>query len=84
MAKSSCAKHHIQAKKLERLVRTSLVFDHYPRMEDEDADKVNVGGIVSNYANKNKYIATENAWRIDTVRLVKSMRSDNQRTTQEE
>lgn len=49
LAKSSCAKHHIQAKKLERLVRTSLVFDHYPRMEDEDADKLNVGGIVSNY-----------------------------------
>ena len=44
---SSCTKSGLQAKKLERLVRNSLVLDHYPRIEDKDVDKPNVGKIVS-------------------------------------
>jgi len=31
---------------LEAIVETGLVFDHYPRIDDEDKDKPNVGNIV--------------------------------------
>jgi len=36
-----------QVKDLERVVRTSIVLDHYPRIEDEDVNKINIGNIVS-------------------------------------
>ena len=49
LAGRSCAKNgKVPAKSLERLVETSLVLDHYPRIEDEDVNKTNVGNIVSN------------------------------------
>ena len=51
---SKCAKNPSEAKKLERVVSRSLVVDHAPRIEDQDADKPNVGNIVSNRAYKNK------------------------------
>jgi len=38
----------IKAQDLEKIVKTSLIFDHYPRIEDEDTDEINVGNIVSN------------------------------------
>ena len=48
LAKSSCTQNgQVQSEDLERIVRTSLVLDHYPRIEDKDADKPNVGKIVS-------------------------------------
>ena len=47
LAESSCTKRGLQAENLERLVRNSLVLDHYPRIEDKDAHKPNVGKIVS-------------------------------------
>ena len=47
LVESSCTKNGLQAKNLEKLVRNSLVLDHYPRIEDKDADTVNVGNIVS-------------------------------------
>ena len=33
-------------KELEAIVETALVFDHYPRIDDNDKDKPNVGNIV--------------------------------------
>ena len=49
LADSSCTKNgKVSSQNLERLVETSLVLDHYPRIENEDADKPNVGNIVSN------------------------------------
>ena len=48
LAESSCTKNgKVSSKNLERLVKTSLVLDHYPRIEDKDANKSNVGNIVS-------------------------------------
>ena len=50
LVKRSCTKDgKLPAKNLEKIVETSLVLDHYPRIEDEDANKTNVGNIVSNY-----------------------------------
>ena len=49
LEKSSCAKNATQAKKLERLVETSLVLDHYPRIDEKDKNKTNIGKIVSIY-----------------------------------
>ena len=50
LTERSCTKNgKVPAANLERLVETSLVLDHYPRIEDEDANKTNVGNIVSNY-----------------------------------
>ena len=34
---------------VEKVLKNSLVVDHYPRIEDEDRDKQNVGNIVSNF-----------------------------------
>ena len=48
-AESSCAKNATQAKKLERLVMTSLVLDHYPRIDEKDINKTNIGNVVSIY-----------------------------------
>ena len=49
LGNSSCTKDgSVKAKDLERVLRTSLIVDHYPRIEDEDADEPNVGNIVSN------------------------------------
>ena len=44
----SCTKNgKLLATNLEKLIETSLVLAHYPRIEDKDADKPNVGNIVS-------------------------------------
>jgi len=32
---------------LQKLVRNSLTFDHYPKVEKEDENRLNVGNIVS-------------------------------------
>ena len=37
----------VKGKSLERIVKTSLVFDHYPRIEDKHMDRVNQANIVS-------------------------------------
>ena len=39
----------VRAEDLERVLRTSLILDHYPRIEDEQANEQNVGNIVSKY-----------------------------------
>jgi len=52
MVNSSCTKDgSVEIKDLERVLRTSLIVDHYPRIEDELADEPNVGKIVSNLYN---------------------------------
>ena len=38
-----------KAKDLEKVLQTSLVLDHLPRIEDDRADELNVGNIVSNF-----------------------------------
>ena len=56
---SSCIKNgSVQVEDLERVLRKSLVLDHLPRIEDEHADKPNVGNIVST-ANNNAQITTK-------------------------
>ena len=35
----------MQGENLGRLVRTALVLDHYPRIEDKDVHKPNVGNM---------------------------------------
>ena len=47
LGESSCTKNGLPAENLEKLLKDSIVLDHYPRIEDEDADKLNVGKIVS-------------------------------------
>ena len=37
----------VQRESLARVVKTSIVFDHYPRLEDEHRDKANKANIVS-------------------------------------
>ena len=49
LSKTNCSRSDLQTKSLARLIRNSLVLDHYPRIEDEDADQPNVGNIVGNY-----------------------------------
>ena len=45
---TSCTiENSIPPENLERIVRTSLAFDHSPTIEDEDKDKLNQGNIVS-------------------------------------
>ena len=47
---SSCiADGSVKSEDLEMLVRSSLSMDHFPRIEDEHVDELNVGNIVSNY-----------------------------------
>ena len=41
---SSCSS---EAKKLEEVLETSIILDHYPRIEDDHKDKRNIGNIVS-------------------------------------
>ena len=43
-AHDSCSE---DGEKLETVVQTSLVFDHYPRIEDERRNEPNTGKIVS-------------------------------------
>ena len=43
---SSCAE---QAENLEAVIETSIVFDHYPRIEEDRMDDPNIGKIVSCY-----------------------------------
>lgn len=48
MLNSSCIMDgSAQIKDLEKVVKTSIVLDHYPRIEDEDVNKTNIGNIVS-------------------------------------
>lgn len=50
LANSSCTgKGLVKGENLERVVETSLVFDHYPRIEDEHRDEPNQGNVVSIY-----------------------------------
>ena len=42
---ASCTKNDTNIK---NLLSTSLIFDHYPRIDEDDKNEVNVGGIVSN------------------------------------
>jgi len=52
MDDSSCTRDSsVKIKDLERVLKTSLIVDHYPRIEDEHADEPNVGKIVSNLYN---------------------------------
>ena len=43
----------VNVKDLERVLRNGLVLDHRSRIEDDRADELNVGKIVSNFANIN-------------------------------
>ena len=36
-----------EAEKLEEVIETSIVFDHYARIEDDRRDEPNIGNIVS-------------------------------------
>ena len=38
----------VEPEDLERLVRTSISLDHFPRIEDDRQDERNIGNIVSN------------------------------------
>ena len=42
---SSCS---AQAKSLETVVETSIIFDHYPKIEEHRKNDSNIGNIVSN------------------------------------
>ena len=44
---SNCA-DKLNNKNLEMVLRRSLVVDHAPRIEDQDANRPNIGNIVSN------------------------------------
>lgn len=48
LSNSTCVKNGLPAKNLEKIVKTSLVVDHAPRIEEKDVNKTNVGNIVSN------------------------------------
>ena len=50
---SSCTEY---GEKLETVVQTSIVFDHYPRIEDDRRDEPNIGKIVSICNNNYIYI----------------------------
>lgn len=39
----------VKRKDLEQVLRTSLTLDHFPRIEDERADQLNIGNIVSTH-----------------------------------
>ena len=39
----------VKVKDLEQVLRNSLIVDHFPTIEDEQADKPNVGNIVSKF-----------------------------------
>ena len=41
----------VNVKDLERVLRNGLVLDHLSRIEDDRADELNVGKVVSNIAN---------------------------------
>ena len=70
LANSSCTiESSIDPTNLERIVKSSLVFDHFPRIEDERKDEPNQGNIVRfiklehlNYYHVNKYFC-----RIDNL-----------------
>lgn len=48
LGNSSCIKDgSVKGESLEKVVRTSLVFDQYPRIKDEHKDDLNQGNIVS-------------------------------------
>ena len=45
---SSCVMDgSVKVEDLDRVLRNSLILDHYPRIEDENANEKNVGNIVS-------------------------------------
>ena len=47
---SSCVRDgSVRVEDLQRVLRDSLILDHFPRIEDEQADKPNVGNIVSKF-----------------------------------
>ena len=58
LSKSHCARSGLQTNYLGRLIRNSLVLDHYPRIEDKDANKPNVGNIVSTLLLHSSYICS--------------------------
>jgi len=45
------ANNSIIRKQLEAIVETALLFDHYPRIDEEDKDRMNVGNTVRMTAN---------------------------------
>ena len=48
--KPSCiADGSVKPEDLDMLIRTSLILEHFPNIEDERVDEPNVGNIVSNY-----------------------------------
>lgn len=50
MENSSCVVDgSVKETDLERVLRTGLSLDHFPKIEDEDADEQNIGNIVSNF-----------------------------------
>ena len=44
---SNCTKNDTERQAIEDILLTSLIFDHYPRIDENDKDKRNVGNIVS-------------------------------------
>ena len=50
-----------QAQNLERVVETSIILDHYPRIEKEREDEPNIGKIVSCHL-KSVNLATNILW----------------------
>jgi len=44
---STCTEEAIDPKRLETVIETSIVFDHYPRIENDRKNDLNVGKIVS-------------------------------------
>jgi len=46
-ANISCIQNSSSVEDIEEILLTSLIFDHYPRIDEKDKDKLNVGNVVS-------------------------------------
>jgi len=44
---SCTVNNHARETDIENILLTSLIFDHYPRIDEADKDQLNVGNIVS-------------------------------------
>ncbi|XP_065899590.1 gamma-aminobutyric acid type B receptor subunit 2-like isoform X4 [Dysidea avara] len=43
---NNCTKNDTERQAIEDILLTSLIFDHYPRIDENDKDKINVGNIM--------------------------------------
>ena len=41
---------------MKKVVISQIVIDHYPRIDEKDKNKTNIGGVVSNYAIKPRWL----------------------------